>query len=99
MPDYFTLDMFLEHVDSKFLMHYGDAKTAELTLVSAADTASAPRQIQFSLIFHGPLDAPIYQSIFRVDHEKLGPLDLFLVPIARDKNGMQYEAIFNRRLE
>jgi hypothetical protein len=96
MPQYFTLDQFTPVVDSKFLMHYGDARTAELTLVSATDVGSSPRQVQFSLVFQGPTDAPRFQSIFRLDHETLGALDLFLVPIGQNETGLQYEAIFNR---
>ena len=96
MLGYFTLDQFSPEVDSKFLMHYGDGRTAELRLVSATDVGSSPRQTQFSLIFQGPTDAPLFQSIFRLDHETLGTLDLFLVPIGRNETGVQYEAIFNR---
>jgi hypothetical protein len=88
--------MFEGHQNSKFQMHYGDSQTAELELVSVKDVGSSERQNQFSLQFLGPIDAPIAQGIFRVTHEKLGDLDLFLVPIARDDSGVKYEAIFNR---
>ena len=96
MPGYFTLDQFTPEVDSKFLMHYGDGRSAELQLVSATDIGSSPRQIQFSLIFQGPTDAPRFQSIFKLEHETLGTLDLFLVPIGINETGLQYEAVFNR---
>ena len=96
MPGYFALDQFTPEVDSKFLMHCGNGRTAELRLVSATDVGSSPRQVQFSLIFQGPPDAPRFQSIFRLEHETLGALDLFLVPIGINETGLQYEAIFNR---
>jgi hypothetical protein len=96
MPDIFTIEMFEGHQNSKFRMHYGDSQTAELELVSVKDVGSSERQKQFSLRFLGPMDAPIAQGIYRVDHDKLGALDLFLVPIARDSSGVSYEAIFNR---
>lgn len=91
--------MFTEHIDSKFLMHCGQGEAKELRLVSATDLGSSPRQAQFSLIFQGPADAPRFQSIFKLDHEKLGRLDLFLVPIGEDRDGIQYEAVFNRMIE
>jgi hypothetical protein len=34
------------------------------------------------------------QRIYRVEHEALDPLDLFLVPIGPRDGGMQYQAIF-----
>jgi uncharacterized protein DUF6916 len=99
MTDVFTIEMFSGHENSKFLMHYGDSQTAELELISVKDVGSSPRQSQFSLVFKGPPDGPAAQNIFRLEHEKLGALDLFLVPIARDKDGFSYEAIFNRMIE
>lgn len=99
MAEIFTIEMFEGHKDTKFLMHYGDSKTAELVLTSVRDVGSSDRQQQFSLVFLGPLDAPVAQGIFRVDHAALGSLDLFLVPIARDNSGISYEASFNRIVE
>jgi hypothetical protein len=32
-------------------------------------------------------------------HDKLGEFDLFLVPVAKNENGFQYEAVFNRMVE
>lgn len=99
MTDVFTIEMFSGHENSKFLMHYGDSQTVELELISVTDTGSSPRQAQFSLVFQGPPNGPAAQNIFRLDHQKLGALDLFLVPIGRNKDGFQYEAIFNRMVE
>lgn len=99
MTDVLTIDTFSGHVNTKFLMHYGDSQTAELELISVTDVGSSPRQVQFSLVFQGPPDGPPAQNIFRLEHEKLGALDLFLVPIARNKDGLSYEAVFNRMVE
>ena len=99
MSEIFTIDTFSGHVGTKFLMLYGDSQTAELELMSVTDVGSSPRQSQFSLVFLGPHGAPIAQGIYRIEHENLGTLDLFLVPIGRDKSGVSYEAIFNRVFE
>ena len=96
MPEEFTLEMFSDKVNTTFQMHYGGSQTAALELISATDVGSTPRQMQFSLIFRGPESAPIYQGVYRVDHDTLGPLDLFLVPIGKDSSGVDYQAIFNR---
>jgi hypothetical protein len=34
------------------------------------------------------------QRIYRVEHDAMGPCDLFLVPIGPRDGGMQYQAIF-----
>jgi hypothetical protein len=96
MTEPFTIEQFSGHERSKFRMHYGQSQTADLELVSVTDLNSTPRQQQFALEFLAPLDAPLYQGIFKLEHDTLGALDLFLVPIARDKEGVRYQAVFNR---
>jgi hypothetical protein len=99
MTEFFTVDTFSDHVNTRFLMHYGDAQSAELELLSVTDVGSSAQQAQFSLVFLGPNEAPIGQGTYRIVHDKLGALDLFLVPIGMDKTGVRYEAIFNRVFE
>ena len=99
MAEVFTIDTFSSHVGTKFLMHYGDSQTAEIELISVTDLGSTPRQMQFSLIFLGPPETPGGQGIYRIEHDALGAMDIFLVAIGRDKSGVQYEAIFNRVFE
>jgi len=43
------------------------------------------------LVFQGGPDPPLPQRIYRVEHDELGELEIFLVPIAPDR----YEAIFS----
>ncbi|HXG95059.1 MAG TPA: hypothetical protein VNN73_22150 [Blastocatellia bacterium] len=99
MPERFSIDMFSDCVNTKFVVHYGDSQTANLELVSVTDVGSSARQVQFSLVFVGRINGAIEQRIYRLEHEKLGQLDLFLVPIGMDKNGVQYEAICNYVIE
>jgi len=57
----------------------------------------APRPEPFSLIFRGSPDRPLDQRIQIMEHDQLGQLDLFLVPIGpgSDRCGPYYQAIFN----
>lgn len=55
-----------------------------------ADGARQP----FTLHFHGPLEPVRPQSTYRLDHESIGPIDLFLVPLGPDEAGMRYESVF-----
>jgi len=50
----------------------------------------------FSLFFHGPMEFCLPQGIHKLLHNDLGEIDLFLVPVGKDKDGYQYEAVFNR---
>ena len=49
----------------------------------------------FSMILEGPLVPALPQASYRVQHPRLGPLDLFLVPIARSATAIRYEVTFN----
>jgi hypothetical protein len=49
----------------------------------------------FSVIFRASERVAAPQKIYRVEHESLGAMDIFLVPLGPDAKGMRYEAIFN----
>ena len=53
-------------------------------------------ETQFSLVFRGPSTPVFPQRIYRVEHDELEGVELFLVPIGPDggKDGMRYEAVF-----
>src|SRR5215470_19230962 len=99
MTEAFTMEMFAPQAGSKFTMDCGNTGAVELTLDSVSDLGSSARHIQFSMVFSGPQNAPLKQGIYRLEHSELGALDLFLVPIGSDKNGVQYEAIVNRSMD
>lgn len=56
----------------------------------------------FALVFHGPSEPVLPQGMYRLEHQDLGVLELFLVPIGPDlpaepegrPAGMRYEAVF-----
>lgn len=48
---------------------------------------------QFSLVFRGP-EPVLPQGTYAVTHEAVGELELFLVPLGRDAEGVRYEAAF-----
>jgi hypothetical protein len=63
-----------------------DAQLVEVTGIPREPGGRAP----FSLVFQGGPNPPLPQRIYRVEHERLGALEIFLVPIAADR----YEAVF-----
>ena len=49
---------------------------------------------QFSLVFRAPATQVWPQGTYGLSHEELGELELFLVPIGSDAEGVRYEAAF-----
>lgn len=92
---------FAGRVGEVFDVTTGDGDPVRLTLSSTvqgtetggAGPGGATRQ-QFSLVFVGPAGAPLAQATYQVVHDELGGLDLFLVPLGPDDDGMRYEAAF-----
>ena len=92
------LETFSQHLNSKFSVEREAAAPLELELIEARDLGSTPRHEQFSLMFRGPLDSPLAQNVYSFEHQQLGAFEVFIVPIGRDQNGLNYEAVFNRQL-
>lgn len=98
MLEKLTLQIAADQVQTNFRVRLDDAHAVDVRLQTATDAGSTPRQEQFSLLFTGPLDLFLPQGIYRLEHDQLGTIDLFLVPIGKDGDGYQYEAVFNRLL-
>ena len=100
MLDSVTTDTFETHKGSTFRMHIDEDQVLDLELVEVtsrgeAGSPDAGRGQAFALIFRGPREAALPQRIYRLEHEKLGTLEIFLVPIGPDDTGMRFEAVFN----
>ena len=96
MLDKLTLESFAPHVGTSFRLHTGDRRI-ELRLTRAAKVmeseAARLARTPFSLFFLAPVLLP--QQIYRLTHGGFAePLDIFLVPIAREAGGFTYEAVF-----
>jgi hypothetical protein len=48
----------------------------------------------FALLFDGPPQPVLPQRIYRLAHERLPELEIFLVPVAADASRVSYEAVF-----
>lgn len=49
----------------------------------------------FSVEFVGPASTPLGQGVYGIVHPKLPEVGILVVPVGRDDEGLQYEAIFN----
>ncbi len=88
-------ESFVECLDQAFHVVEGDASGFDLQLTDVTEQIHTARQEAFSLMFRGPLDRFMPQGIHQLRNEKLGELQIFLVPIGRDQGGYEYEAVFN----
>lgn len=101
MTDIYTLERFQPYVNDAFRIGLDEGAAVEAKLLEAvavgappaADNGVTDRQA-FSLVFHLPEVGYMEQQIFNVQHDTLGELALFLVPVGQDQRGMRYEAMF-----
>jgi uncharacterized protein DUF6916 len=96
MLDKLTIESFEPHVGTSFWLQAGNRKI-ELRLTRAAKVmeseAARLNRTPFSLYFLAPVLLP--QQIYRLTHEAfVEPLDIFLVPVAKEGDGFTHEAVF-----
>jgi hypothetical protein len=89
---------FTPYLHQKFLLHIGEAAPREAELLEVRELGAAGPNAQrkpFAIILRGPRDRRLPQMIYKVQHETLGEMEIFLVPVAVDEKGYHYEAVFN----
>jgi hypothetical protein len=99
--EWLTYDLFAGRVGEHFDATAGEDSTVRLELVDATEGSQlggrgpeGQERLQFSLVFRGPATEALAQGTYPVSHVELGELELFLVPIGPDAEGMRYEAAF-----
>lgn len=101
MLDQLTSADFAPYRGQTFTVRLESVEPIALELVSvtelgAAGDESALRRRPFALLFLGPVSTHyLRQHIYRLEHEQLGALELFLVPLGPEGGRMRYESIFN----
>jgi hypothetical protein len=95
--DLLTLDHFSGCVNETFTAALNEGEI-EFVLVEAraieqrmANTMRAP----FSLLFRNSALFLFPQQIYQMRHPKIGEVGIFLVPVAREREGFLYQALFN----
>jgi L-ascorbate metabolism protein UlaG (beta-lactamase superfamily) len=99
MPEKLTEEAFTQQLHTKFRVRLGEEREAELELdeVKPFPTLTHSRSDveRFSLYFYGPGDIFLQQMTYRLEHEQMGEMDIFLVPVGQDARGFRYEAVFS----
>jgi hypothetical protein len=94
-----ALSTFEPRLGESFRIALDDGRRIDVELIeAAASRGSAPPseglREPFAIVFRGPYEPVLPQRIYRIEHDELGPLEIFLVPIGPDVLGMRYEAVF-----
>src|SRR5215472_7472115 len=95
MAGAFEHSSFLENLGSTFRLRLEGSEALELELVEVSELQTTSVQGMFSIVFRCRSNSVLPQRIYRIEHDKMGQLDLFMVPIRQDQQGVYYEAVFN----
>lgn len=93
-----SVENFAAVAKQSFDLSLGES-SVPLTLVEVQPLPVNPypgmMRAPFSLIFRTASQVVLPQKIYNLKNEKLGKLEIFLVPVARDREGVLYQAVFN----
>jgi hypothetical protein len=87
---------FKEVLQTPFQVEMDGSSPLTLELIAVEEPAVPPHVEVFCLHFRGPWRPVLPQLIYRLQHDRLGSLQLFLVALSSDESGTVYEAVFNR---
>jgi len=97
---FLALEQFAALLNQTFTVAMDSDGEASFVLVEArplppAAGAGAAVRTSFSLLFRNEAAVLLPQKIYAMTHAALGQFGIFLVPIARDRDGFLYQAVFN----
>lgn len=93
-----TYEGFAPYLNDRFCVGLGTS-SVEMTLVQA--TKGKPRDWEglrkepFSLVFKCESPVILPQRIYPFERPGFGKMDIFIVPVGRERDGVVYQAIFN----
>jgi len=93
-----TFEVFAPFLNTTFSVGLGTS-TVEMTLVQATKGKPVPyadmRKEPFSLIFKCASPVVLPQARYPFKSPGFGTMDIFIVPVGRDPDGIVYQAVFN----
>ncbi|MDR6840698.1 DUF6916 family protein [Pseudoxanthomonas sacheonensis] len=93
-----TLQHFAPYVNETFAATMNDSEVPFVLVEARALQASPPpgtTRPPFSLLFRNGSSFLFPQQLYLMRHDGIGEVGIFLVPIAREREGFLYQAIFN----
>lgn len=95
--DLLTVEHFAGCVNETFRASINEGEI-DFVLVEARPVPPPPGSLMrapFSLLFRNTSSFLFPQQIYRMRHGRVGEVGIFLVPVARERQGFLYQAIFN----
>ncbi len=89
---------FEPHDGTVFRIANGDEAIEAMLIEVVArkgDTVKDAQRSPFAILFRVINGPEFEQQMVHMEHDVMGSLDLFLVPIGPDEEGMRYEATFS----
>ena len=92
-----TLEHFAGCLNETFraALNEGDVEFVLVEARPLPNAAPNPMRLPFSLLFRNGAALLFPQQTYRMSHPRLGEVAIFLVPVAREREGFLYQAIFN----
>ena len=87
---------FAEQLNTTVNLQIDSATLIVLKLVEVKENDPSPRIELFTLHFRGPSSPHLPQGIYRMEHAKLGTVEIFITAIAAEPDGILYESVFHR---
>jgi len=91
-----TQEAFADQINPKFTLVVEGLDPIELKLSRVSDLTVSNGAEGFSIVFKGSGEFVLRQSTYRLEHDVMGAFEILLVPIGKDEQGVDYEAVFNR---
>lgn len=104
MLDKLTAEVFTPVIDQIFTVHIEGYAPIEMQLIEVKDRSQFTsgkvihemgQRMPFTLLFRSAPDIYLPQRMYHMENAQLEPMDLFIVPVGPDKQGMRYEAVFS----
>ena len=97
-----TSDSFSGCLNESFSLQLPEGEACEFKLIEVKSlnahrppkSSTVVRTEPFSLLFVGPRSPIFDQQVFRFEHQHLGVIEIFLVPVGEVDDGIEYEAVF-----
>ena len=94
-----TSENFRPYLDQMFKIESESGKDIEAELIEVQEHpqwhGAHSKRMPFAIVFRIRKNDVLSQGTYKVAHDKMGEVHLFLVPIIPDQDGNLYEAVFN----
>lgn len=96
---FLSIEHFAGHLGETFTVSLDHDGQAPFALVEVRPLPAQPFhgivRAPFSLLFRHEAAVVFPQKIYQMTHAAMGQFGIFLVPVARDRDGFIYQAVFN----